>query len=158
MSDQVQTAYERLVQVAPIVLGMTEPEKESVVQRLVDALIDAGQVQPDLRESALVAVRAREEQGGCTALANGIAIPHCRSDLFEEMRVAIGVHSLGVDCGSLDGLPSRIFILALVPAKDPAVHIRFLAEVNRRLLKPEIREHILLGQTAEAVRELLLQS
>ena len=150
--------YEELVLAAPIVLGMTESEKGTVVQRLVDALIDAGQVSPDLRESALAAVRAREEQGGCMALANGIAIPHCRSDLFGEMRVAFGVHSIGVDCGSMDDLPSRIFILALVPAKDPAMHIRFLAEVNRRLLKPEIREHILLAQTAESVRELLLQS
>ena len=57
----------------------------------------------------------------------------------------------------MDGMPSRIFVLVLSSPKQPKAHIRFLSEINRRLLLPEIREHILLASDPEAVRALLLK-
>ena len=54
-------------------------------------------------------------------------------------------------------MPSRIFVLVLSSPKQPKAHIRFLSEINRRLLLPEIREHILLASDPEAVRALLLK-
>ena len=57
----------------------------------------------------------------------------------------------------MDGMPSRIFVLVLSSPKQPKAHIRFLSEINRRLLRPEIREHILLANDPKAVRALLLK-
>jgi mannitol/fructose-specific phosphotransferase system IIA component (Ntr-type) len=62
-----------------------------------------------------------------------------------------------VDCGAIDGLPSRIFVLVLSSPQQPKAHIRFLSEINRRLLRSEIREHILLAHDPETVRTLLLE-
>jgi PTS system nitrogen regulatory IIA component len=107
----------------------------------------------DLRETARAAVNARE-QAGCTALANGIAIPHGYMDEVENPVVAIGVHTNGVDCSSIDGQPTRIFIL-LLNHQGSRDHIRFLAAVNRRLIIPEVRVGILVAQSRDEVLHLL---
>lgn len=148
--------YAEVVRKAPITLGMTETVKVDVAMRLIDSLVEAGRLAPELRNSAFADVHAREVLGGCTALANGVAIPHCRFAALDDMRVAFGVHPVGLDCGSFDGLPSRIFVLVLSSPKLPNAHVRFLAEINRRLLKPEIRENILIASDSEQVRDLLL--
>ena len=149
--------YSEIIRTAPIVLGMGEKLKVDVAMHLIDALVAAGRLAPELRNSAFADVHAREVLGGCTALANGVAIPHCRFAALDDIRVAIGVHPEGVDCGAIDGLPSRIFVLVLSSPQQPKAHIRFLSEINRRLLRPEIREHILLAHEPEAVRALLLE-
>jgi PTS system nitrogen regulatory IIA component len=145
--------YGTILQASPVVLGMTENSPEGVFSRLFDALVAAGCLQADLREKARAAVNARE-QAGCTALANGIAIPHGYMDEVKSPVVAIGVHARGVDCSSIDGQPSRIFIL-LLNHPGSRDHIRFLAAVNRRLIIPEVRAGILVAQSRDEVLHLL---
>ena len=145
--------YGAILQASPVVLGMTENSPEGVFSRLFDALVAAGCLQADLREKARAAVNARE-QAGCTALANGIAIPHGYMDEVKSPIVAIGVHARGVDCSSIDGQPSRIFIL-LLNRQGSRDHIRFLAAVNRRLIIPEVRAGILVAPTRDDVLRLL---
>ena len=143
-----------VLQASPVVLGMTEDSPEGIFSRLFDALVAAGRLPVDLREKARAAVNAREQAGGSTALANGIAIPHGYMDEIESPVVAIGVHARGVDCSSIDGQPSRIFIL-LLNHPGSRDHIRFLAAVNRRLIVPEVRAGILMAQSRDEVLRLL---
>ena len=153
MADSPGFDYDAILQASPVVLGMTEDSPEGVFSRLFDALVAMGCLPADLRETARAAVNARE-QAGCTALANGIAIPHGYMDELEQPVVAIGVHARGVDCSSIDGQPSRIFIL-LLNHQGSRDHIRFLAAVNRRLIIPEVRAGILVAPTREEVLRLL---
>ena len=153
MADTTGFDYDAILQASPVVLGMTEDSPEGVFSRLFDALVAMGCLPADLRETARAAVNARE-QAGCTALANGIAIPHGYMDELEQPVVAIGVHSRGADCSSIDGQPSRIFIL-LLNHQGSRDHIRFLAAVNRRLIIPEVRAGILVAQTRDEVLHLL---
>ena len=152
MTDVLGFDYEAILQTCPVVLGMTENSPETVFSRLFDALVSTGRLSADLCEKARAAVNAREA-AGCTALANGIAIPHGYMDEVESPIAAIGIHPQGVDCSSIDGLPTRIFILLLnhLGSRD---HIRFLAAVNRRLIIPEVRAAILVAQTREEVLRL----
>ena len=153
MADTPGFDYDAILQASPVVLGMTEDSPAAVFSRLFDALVAERRLPADLREKARAAVNARE-QAGCTALANGIAIPHGYMDELENPVVAIGVHVSGVDCSSIDGQPSRIFIL-LLNKRDSRDHIRFLAAVNRRLIIPEVRVGILMAQTRDEVLRLL---
>ena len=153
MADSPGFDYDAILQASPVVLGMTEDLPEGVFSRLFDALVAMGCLPADLRETARAAINARE-QAGCTALANGIAIPHGYMDEMESPVVAIGVHTRGVDCSSIDGQPTRIFIL-LLNHQGSRDHIRFLAAVNRRLIIPEVRAGILVAQTREDVLRLL---
>ena len=157
MADVPDFDFGAILRASPIVLGMTADSPEEVFSRLFDALVAAGGLPADLREPARenlqAAVNARE-QAGCTALANGIAIPHGYLDEVERPVVAIGVHANGVDCSSIDGQPSRIFIL-LLNHPGSRDHIRFLAAVNRRLIIPEVRAAILVAQSRDEVLHLL---
>ncbi len=153
MADIPGFDYDAILRASPVVLGMTEDSPEGVFSRLFDALVAMGCLPADLRETARAAVNARE-QAGCTALANGIAIPHGYMDEVEKPVVAIGVHTRGVDCSSIDGQPTRIFIL-LLNHQGSRDHIRFLAAVNRRLIIPEVRAGILVAQTRDEVLHLL---
>ena len=153
MADIPGFDYDAILRASPVVLGMTEDSPESVFSRLFDALVAMGCLPADLRETARAAVNARE-QAGCTALANGIAIPHGYMDEVGKPVVAIGVHTRGVDCSSIDGQPTRIFIL-LLNQQGSRDHIRFLAAVNRRLIIPEVRAGILVAQTRDEILHLL---
>ena len=153
MADVPGFDYETILQACPVVLGMTENSPETVFSRLFDALVSTGCLPAGLCEKARAAVNAREA-AGCTALANGIAIPHGYLDDVESPVAAIGIHPQGVDCSSIDGLPTRIFIL-LLNHKDSRDHIRFLAAVNRRLIINEVREGLLMAQTRDEVLNLL---
>ena len=153
MADTPGFDYGTILQASPVVLGMMEDSPEGVFSRLFDALVAMGCLPADLRETARAAVNARE-QAGCTALANGIAIPHGYMDEVERPVVAIGVHTRGVDCSSIDGQPTRIFIL-LLNHQGSRDHIRFLAAVNRRLIIPEVRVGVLMAQTRDEVLHLL---
>ena len=141
MADVPGFDYEAILQTCPVVLGMTENSPETVFSRLFDALVSTGRLSADLCEKARAAGNARGAVG-CTALANGIAIPHGYMDEVESPIAAIGIHPQGVDCASIDGQPSRD-------------HIRFLAAVNRRLILSEVREGLLMAQSREEVLRLL---
>ena len=153
MADVPGFDYETILRASPIVLGMTEDSPETVFSRLFDALVTTGRLPADLCEKARAAVNAREDVG-CTALANGVAIPHGYLDEVQSPVAAIGIHANGVDCNSIDGEPSRIFVLILshLGSRD---HVRFLAAVNRRLIIPEVRAALLLAKTRDEVLELL---
>ncbi len=101
--------YIDILQKCPVLLGMTENSPEGVFSALFDALVADGCLSADLREVARAAVNAREAIG-CTALANGIAIPHGYLEEVQSPIVAVGIHSQGVDCNSIDGEPSLSLI------------------------------------------------
>ena len=126
--------------------------KQAVIEEMVDRLVAAGKVQD--RQAILDAVIERESKMS-TGMQNGVAIPHGKTDAIEELVAAIGIHKEGVDFESMDGSPSRIFIMTLSPTKRTGPHIQFLAEVSRLISPPEEREKLLAAQTHGEVYELL---
>jgi PTS system nitrogen regulatory IIA component len=154
MADAFGYDFDAVLQASPVVLGMTEDSPDAVLARLLDELVAAGRLPADLREAARDAVHAREQMGG-TALANGVAIPHGYLDAVRSPIAALGFHARGVDCSSIDGQPTRIFIL-LLNRQGSRDHIRFLAAINRRLIIPEVRAALLVAQTRDDILRLLL--
>ena len=154
MADAFGYDFDAVLQASPVVLGMTEDSPEAVLARLLDELVAVGSLPADLRDAARDAVLAREQASG-TALANGVAIPHGYLDAVQSPIAALGFHARGVDCSSIDGQPTRIFIL-LLNRQGSRDHIRFLAAINRRLIIPEVRAALLVAQTRDDVLRLLL--
>ena len=102
--------------------------KEEVIRELVDVLVGAGKI-TDAR-TALQAVLDREAKGS-TGLADGIAVPHGKTTAARELTIAIGVSPDGIEFGSLDGQPARLFFLILAPPDQTGPHIEALAEIAR---------------------------
>ena len=155
MTDSSGYDFGAVLQASPVVLGMTEDSPRAAVRRLLEALVSAGRLPAELLETACEAVHTREVTGGCTALANGIGIPHGYLDAIQSPVAALGIHPGGVDCASIDGQPTRIFIL-LLNHQGSRDHIRFLAAVNRRLIIPAVRAALLVAQTRDDALRLFL--
>jgi PTS system nitrogen regulatory IIA component len=121
---------------------------EAILRELVELASAAGLVE-DMDE-VLGAVLARE-QSMSTGLERGIAVPHCRTDSVPRLVCAIGLKPEGVDFGALDGQPSRIFVLTLSPASDPAPHVVFMSQIVQALTPAVCRRLLRAESTHEAI-------
>jgi len=103
-------------------------DKESVIRELVDTLAKAGKILD--AETAYLAVLDREAKGS-TGLEEGIAVPHGKTLAARELTIAIGVSPDGVEFGSMDNKPAKLFFLILAPPDKAGPHIEALAEIAR---------------------------
>jgi len=103
-------------------------DKDSVIRELVDTLALAGKIID--ADTAYRSVIDREAKGS-TGLEEGIAVPHGKTIAARELTIAIGVSPGGVEFGSMDGKPARLFFLILAPPDKAGPHIEALAEIAR---------------------------
>lgn len=138
-----------------ISLQLKSTTKERIIEEMIDLLMAAGKIR-DLkdRKEALKAVIDRERKMS-TGMQNGIAIPHGKTDKVDSLIAAIAVKKDGVDFGSLDGQPSRIFVMTLSPDTRTGPHIQFLAEISRQLSDASVRERILNAAKPEEILDIL---
>ena len=123
--------------------------KDEVIQALLDVAMTTGKIKD--RDAALESILERENKMS-TGIQAGIAIPHGKTDAVDELVACVAIKREGVDFDSLDGKPSRIFIMTLSPANRVGPHVQFLAEISRLLKQKEAREQML---SVESVDELL---
>jgi len=85
----------------------------------------------------------------------GIALPHGKHASVPGLVSAIGVCPDGVAFDSLDGLPSRIFVMTVSPPQTVGPHLRFLAAVGKLLGRAEIRAAVLAATDKAALLQAL---
>ncbi len=133
-----------------IVLNLKGTDKESIITELVDTLSAKGLLAD--RTQVLWDVLDREKSMS-TGMQHGIALPHAKTEGVERIVAALGLKPEGVDFKSLDGEPSRVFLLLVSPSKQAGPHIQVLASAAA-LLNDEIRRADLLS--AQSVEEAAL--
>jgi PTS system nitrogen regulatory IIA component len=122
-----------------IVTDIKSVKKEDVIRELVDALINAGEVEKRHRNKLIEALMAREALGS-TAIGQGIAIPHAKSDSVSKLVAAFGLSKKGIDFDSLDGELAFIFFLLLAPQDSAGPHLKALARISRLLKDKYFRD------------------
>ncbi len=115
--------------------------KKDVIEELVGLLIDAGALEKKYKNKVLEVLIAREALGS-TAIGQGIAIPHAKSDCVKKMVGCLGVSKSGINFDSLDGEPAHIFFLLIAPADSAGPHLKALARISRLLKDKFIRESL----------------
>jgi len=116
--------------------------KKEILEELVELLVASGQLTPEHYRAALEVLRQRERDMS-TGMQEGIAYPHGRADCVKRMISSVGIKKDGVDFGSLDKKPSRIFIATLIPRQTPEPYLKFTAGLSRYLIDAENRRRIL---------------
>lgn len=104
-------------------------DKQGVLRELVDLLASAPDKVSD-PEALYMAVLNREAMGS-TGLAEGIAVPHGKTDAVKNVCLAIGVAPEGIDFDAADGKPSRLFFLIAAAPDKAGPHIAALADIAR---------------------------
>ena len=91
-------------------LSLQGETKDDVLKELI-ALLGLD----EKSEGILFKMLKRRENLGSTGIGRGIAIPHCRSLVVNQLRVAYGRKQPGIDFNAIDGLPVTNFFLIVAP-------------------------------------------
>jgi fructose-specific phosphotransferase system IIA component len=124
-----------------ILADLKATKKEEVIKELVDGLIDAGEIEKRHRNKLIEALMTREALGS-TAIGQGIAIPHAKSDCVEKLIAAFGLSKKGVEFDSLDAEPVYIFFLLVAPQDSAGPHLKALARISRLLKDKYCRDSL----------------
>lgn len=93
------------------------------------------------------AILAREAQGS-TAVGDGIAIPHAKSDAVKCPGLTAVTVPDGVDYEALDGKPSNLLFMIAAPV-DGDLHLEVLSRLMTMLMDADFRAELLKAQSAE---------
>jgi mannitol/fructose-specific phosphotransferase system IIA component (Ntr-type) len=137
-------------------LGFEPTDKWDAIDRLVHWLRDRGRIPVGLAPALSEAVLARERSMS-TGMEHGIAIPHAAVDGVETVVAAMGVVNdpQGLTFESIDGRPTRVVVLLVIPRAQKLLHIRTLADVARTLSRDDLREELMAATDAESAHGIL---
>ncbi len=125
--------------------------KFDIITELINIIDEAGYLKD--KNAALEAVISRENQGS-TGLAEGIAVPHAKTDAVSHVVVALGISPEGIDFEAVDGKPSHLFFLMLAPPSQAGRHVEILAEIARLCKSPGVLKELKNASTAEDAIEV----
>ena len=137
-----------------VTTSLSAVDRDGVIAELVDTLVAAEKLSADHRDSVVSATIAREELG-TTGIGNGFAIPHAKHPAVDRVVATVGVGDAGVEFGSLDGRPTRVFFLLVSPPDAPQDHLHALETVSRHLQEELFRQFLSQAQTPSAVQDVL---
>jgi len=142
----------RVLSLNCVVPRLKATDKAGVMNELLDCLDRSGRIRD--RTACFNAVRDREQRMS-TGLQNGVAVPHGKTDGVDELVAAFGCQPEGIEFESLDGSPSRIFLMTLSPVSRTGPHIQFLAEMSRLLHSESTRKALLETADADRIASIL---
>jgi len=137
-----------------IVADIKSVKKEDVIKELVDALINAEEIEKRSRNKLTEALMSRESLGS-TAIGQGIAIPHAKCDCVSKLIAAFGLSKKGVDFDSLDGEPAHIFFLLVAPQDSAGPHLKALARISRLLKDKYFRDSLRACSDDKAIIKII---
>lgn len=139
-----------------IVTEIKSTKKEEVIRELLDALINAGEIEKRYRNKLMDSLMARESLGS-TAIGQGIAIPHAKSECVSKLTAAFGISKPGVDFDSLDGEPAYIFFLLVAPQDSAGPHLKALARISRLLKDKYFRDNLRAASDDRSIVKIISQ-
>lgn len=130
--------------------------KEEIIDELVGLLVSAGAIEKK-NKPKLVEVLLQREALGSTAIGQGIAIPHGKSENVTQLTAGLGVSKEGVNFDSLDGEPAYIFFLLVAPVDSAGPHLKALARISRLLKDKYFRENLKNSKDEKTILKLISQ-
>ncbi len=130
--------------------------KQEVIDEMVGLLVNAGAIEKKHKPKLVEILMAREALGS-TAIGQGIAIPHGKSENVTKLTAALGISKKGIDFDSLDGEPAYIFFLLIAPIDSAGPHLKALARISRLLKDKYFRENLKTSKDDKTILKLVSQ-
>ena len=150
--NRVTDSMTRYLKKECITVDLKGNTKDEILEELLSLLCLSGNIED--RDAVLNALKEREASMS-TGLEKGIAIPHVKTNGVKETCVAIGLKKEGVNYDSLDGQPSKIFIMLASPIEKSGPQMRAMAAFSGLLMRDEVRAALMNAESAETVIEIL---
>ena len=136
-----------LVQEA-VLLDLESDTKDGVLAEMASALGDAV---PAVDRDRLVQVLVEREALQSTGIGEGVAIPHGKMGGLDRLLASFARCKNGLDFDSIDGQPTQLFFLLVVPEHSGGQHLKALARISRFLRDGAFRDRLLEAEKPEEV-------
>jgi mannitol/fructose-specific phosphotransferase system IIA component (Ntr-type) len=138
-----------LFSVEDVLVDFQPTDKWDAIQKLVQHLVARGRLDRAAAPSIVEAVQGRERSMS-TGMEHGIAIPHAAVDGVQGVLACLGIVSgeKGLAFESIDGRPTRVVVLLVIPRSQKLLHIRTLADIARVLGRDSVREALVGAKDA----------
>ena len=134
-----------------IVINAPAKTKDEAISMLIDKHDEAGNLSD--KQVYTDGILKRESES-TTAIGEGIAIPHCKSDSVINPGLAAMTVPEGIDYGAPDGQPSNLVFMIAAPM-DGDLHLDVLAKLMTLLMDLDLRKRLLAAESGEAFLEEL---
>ena len=134
------------------ILDLVATAKDDLLAELAGALSSA---EPALERDALLTVLREREALQSTGIGEGVAIPHGKIAGLDRLVATFARSTAGVDFESIDGQPTQLFFLLVVPEQSGGQHLKALARVSRLLRREDIRQRLRAAPDMDAIFAVL---
>ena len=135
-----------------VVTELESKNKEDVIKEMGSRFVGAGVVKD---EDKFIEALIEREKIGTTAIGDGIAIPHARSDAVEGLTVVLARSEQGIDFESLDGKPVHlIFMIASSPDINKE-YLQILARIARLCKNDKMKNALVKAKDKRAIMNLI---
>ena len=133
-------------------LELEPGDKRSVLGQLARSL--AGAV-PEIDEDRLLQVLLDREALQSTGIGEGVAIPHGKFPGLDRLLASFARSSPGTDFEAVDGQPTHLFFLLVVPEHSGGQHLKALARISRFFRDASFRKRLLEARSVDEVFEAI---
>ena len=146
----------RLFAASDLLVGFDPKDKWDAIHRLIDHLVAENKLSSSVASSVLEQILTRERTMS-TGMERGIAIPHAAVEQVDRVIACMGIVARegGLHFESIDGQPTRLVVLLVIPRAQKLLHIRTLADVARVLGVESVRDALVAAASSQQAWEAL---
>jgi mannitol/fructose-specific phosphotransferase system IIA component (Ntr-type) len=137
-----------------ILPDLVATDRDGAITEIIDALVAAKAVAPNLRDEFTKAIIKRENKGS-TGFGHGVAVPHVKHPAIRKMAVAVAISRAGVDFNALDRQRVYSIFLLLSPEDRPEDHLDAMEAIFGNLSQETFRRFLRQATTVEDVLTLI---
>ncbi len=131
-----------------VILDLESNAKNGILDEMSRALAAAD---PSVSADRLLTVLIEREGLQSTGIGEGVAIPHGKMAGLERLLASFARSKEGVDFDSIDGQPTQLYFLLVVPEHSGGQHLKALARISRFFRDPAFREKLLGATSTEEI-------
>ncbi len=137
-----------------IIPDLVATGRDGAIAEIVDALVNAGAIGPELPDEFVKEIIKREKRGS-TGFGHGVAVPHVKHRDISKMAIAIGISRAGVEFNALDRQPVYAIFLLLSPEDKPEDHLDAMEAIFGNLSQETFRRFLRQATSVDEVWTLL---
>lgn len=132
-------------------LALTSTTKDAILAEMIGLLgLDAAS------NAALFKIAKRRENLGSTGVGRSVAIPHCRSPVVDQLRLAFGRTRQGVEYQGIDNLPVHfLFLIVAPPLEVSNQYLPVLGKIAQFVKEEDVPARLMEVKTGEEFLALL---
>ena len=131
-----------------VILDVAAKNKSELLVELSTAV---ARCEEGLDAERLLSVLQEREELQSTGIGDGVAIPHGKMPGLSRLLASFARCREGLEFDSIDGQPTQLFFLLVVPEHSGGQHLKALARISRFFRDAAFRKALLEAETREGI-------